>query len=106
MKFKYTARTKQGELQAGNITAGNREKALGILSGHELFVLELTQALEVHWYERLTSYLNKVKIKDLMVFTRQFATLLEAKVSISDSLRTLHQQTTSKRLREAIVGMS
>ncbi len=106
MKFKYTARTKKGELQTGNINAVNREKALGILAQHELFVLELSQALEVRWYDRFFSYLNRVRPKDLMIFTRQFATLLEAKVPIGDSLRTLFKQTLSRRLKEVISGMS
>lgn len=106
MKFSYTARTKSGELQTGNISAGSRERALGILTHHELFVIELAQAFEMGWYVRITSHFNKVKVKDLMIFTRQFATLLEARVPISDSLRTLYKQTTSSRLREVIFGMA
>ncbi|MBI2035136.1 MAG: type II secretion system F family protein [Candidatus Liptonbacteria bacterium] len=106
MKFKYTARNKKGELQTGNVNAVNREKALGILAQHDLFVLELSQALEIRWHDRLFSYINHVRAKDLMIFTRQFSTLLEAKVSINDSLRTLFKQTTSRRLREVVFNMA
>lgn len=106
VKFNYTARTRAGELQTGTITSATREKALSILSQNELFVLELSEAIETYWYDRLASYFKKVKMKDLMIFSRQFATLLEARVSINDSLRTLYDQTTSKRLKEVIFGLA
>ena len=106
MKFKYTARTKKGELQTGNIDAANREGALNVLSQHDLFVLELVSTARVHWYDRITSYFNRVKPRDLLVFTRQLSTLVEARVALSDSLRTLYRQTVSARLKEAIAQLS
>ena len=41
-----------------------------------------------------------------MIFTRQFATLMESKVPLGDSLRTLHKQTKNLILKEAIFGVS
>ena len=52
MKFKYQARTKEGELQAGFVDAGNRDTAVQILTSHDLFVLSVVSAEEKHWYER------------------------------------------------------
>ena len=106
MKFKYTARNKSGELQTGNVEAGNRESALNILAQHELFVLELAGATSDHWYDRIGSYFDRVRSKDLVIFTRQFATLLESKIALSDSLRTLYKQTRSARLKEVIFDLS
>lgn len=106
MNFKYTARSKNGELQTGNIEAANREAALNILAQHELFVLEVTQAASMHWYDRLGSYFNRVKNKDIVIFTRQFATLLESKISLGDSLRILYKQTNNPRLKEVVFDLS
>ncbi|MDP1688519.1 MAG: type II secretion system F family protein [bacterium] len=106
MKYKYTARTKSGELQTGDINTGSREKALALLTEHDLFVIELKEGLEMNFLVRISAFFNKVKIKDLMLFTRQFATLLEAHVPINDSLRTLYQQTTSFRLKEVIFSIT
>lgn len=106
MKYKYTGRTKAGELQTGNIDAANREAALNILSQHDLFVLEIAQSAEGHWYDSLASHFNRVKSKDLVVFTRQFATLLESKIALSDSLRTLYKQSSNPRLKEVIFDLS
>jgi len=102
MKFKYNARTPEGQLQAGLVEAFNREAAANILSGHSLFILSLEEAERGRWYDKLLNFLNRVKIKDLMIFTRQFATLMESKVPLGNSLRALYKQTRSPVLKEAV----
>jgi len=102
MKFKYNARTPEGQLQAGLVEAFNREAAANILSGHSLFILSLEEAKRGRWYDKLLNFLNRVKIKDLMIFTRQFATLMESKVPLGNSLRALYKQTRSPVLKEAV----
>ncbi len=46
-----------------------------------------------------------VKTKDLMVFTRQLATLVDAGLPLTRSLRVLHRQMTHEGLKEALEGM-
>ena len=41
MKFKYSARTKEGELQVGFVEAPIQNVAADILAGHNLLVLSL-----------------------------------------------------------------
>ena len=106
MKFRYNARTKQGELQTGFIEGANREMAFNTLAGHELYVLNLDIAEVPKWTERLKDLLNRVKSVDLMVFTRQFATLLEAKISLGDALKNLYKQTRNPILKEVISELS
>ena len=102
MKFKYQARTKTGELQAGTVDAASREAALNILTGHELYILSLENIEKTRWYERIRNFFARVKTQDLMIFTRQFATLLSAKAPLSNSLKSLYQQTINPFLKEAI----
>ena len=106
MKFRYSARTKIGELQVGYIEAVNREAAFNILSGHELFILTMEPELGKRFLSNIFGFLNRVKRKDLMIFTRQFATLLEAEITLSDSLKTLYSQTRNLFLRETIFEIS
>ena len=106
MKFKYNARTKQGELQTGFIEAVNRDAALAILTSHELFILSLESAEAVQWYQRFLDLFKRVKPSDLMIFTRQFATLLDAKISLADSLKNLYRQTRNPILKEAIFELA
>mgnify|MGYP001567902203 CR=1 FL=1 len=102
MKFNYKTRTKDGELQVGNVDAVDREAALAILLSHELFVLSIEPVTEDVWYNRILDFFKRVKTQDLMIFTRQFATLLASQVPLSDSLANLYKQTTKPVLKEAI----
>ncbi len=102
MKLNYKARTKEGELQVGSIEAASREAAINILSSHDLFILSLEEAAKGHWYDQLMAFLNRVRSKDMMVFTRQFATLLSAQVPLGEALRTLQKQTENAILKETV----
>lgn len=46
-----------------------------------------------------------VKTKDLMVLTRQLATLVDAGLPLTRGLRVLHRQTTNETLKDALGGM-
>ncbi len=101
-KFNYKARTKDGGLQVGNVEASSRDTALSILLSHQLFVLSLEPVVEDNWYTRVLDFFKRVKTQDLMIFTRQFSTLLASQVPLSDSLANLYKQTTKPVLKEAL----
>lgn len=83
-----------------------KEAALNILNGHDLYVLSIESTATPPWYEKLVSFLNRVRRVDLMVFTRQFATMLEAAIPLSDALKSLYRQTRNSILREAVFEIS
>lgn len=106
MKFSYKARTKEGELQVGNVEAGTREAAVNVLLGHGLYVLTLDSAGEAKWYGRVLEFFRRVRVTDIMVFTRQFATMLASQVPLSDSLANLYRQTSHPILKETIAEVA
>ncbi|MDP3947146.1 MAG: type II secretion system F family protein [bacterium] len=106
MKFAYSARTQAGEMQAGSVEAVNREAALNILTGHQLFVLSIESMDRPRMADKLFGFFNRAKLSDLVIFTRQFATLLEAKIPLGDSLKTLEKQTRNAILKETIQEVS
>ncbi len=106
MKFKYNARTQQGELQTGFVDSANRESAANILASHGLFILSLESVGKRYWYDFFLGFFKKVKFVDLMIFTRQFATLMEAKVPLNTVLKTLYKQTANQVLKEAVFQIS
>lgn len=105
MKFRYSARTKTGELQVGFVEAPAKEGALNVLSGHELYVLSL-EAIKPSPFLPALTFFKRVRRKELMIFTRQFATMLEAKIPINDALKALYSQTRSLALREVVYEIS
>jgi len=106
MKFKYQAKTKEGETQVGFVEAGNRESAIDILTGHDLFVLSVASTETRGFGDRINGFLNRVRRKDMVVFARQLATLLEARLPLNNALKILRGQTTNKLLKEALLQIS
>lgn len=102
MKFKYQAKTKEGTTQVGFVEAGTRDIASNILASHDLFVLSVETADAPTALDGINNFLNRVKRKDLIVFSRQLATLLEARLPLNNALKILYEQTASKTLKEAI----
>lgn len=106
MKFKYQARTKEGEMQVGVVEAGSKDGAVNILASHNLYILKIEAEEKEGWLERLGGAFSGVKRDDMVVFTRQLATLLEARLSLNKALNTLRDQTPNEVLKEAIVEVA
>ncbi len=106
MRFHYQAKNKEGETQVGLVEAGSRDEAVAILAGHDLFVLSVESAEQQGIADRVSAFLNRVRRKDMVVFTRQLATLLEARLPLNDALKTLRDQTQNKVLKEAIIQIT
>ena len=102
MKFKYQAKTKEGELQVGSVEAKDRDGAAKILASHDLFILSIESEGAPGVADRVFAIMNRVKRKDMVVFARQLATLLEAQLPLNNALRILREQTANKILNEAI----
>ncbi len=102
MKFKYQARTKQGEMQVGFVEAGSRDGAIGILTSHDLFVLKVESSESVSPLDRVNAFLSKPRRKDMIIFSRQLATLLEARLPLNNALKILSQQTRTSHCKAAI----
>jgi type IV pilus assembly protein PilC len=106
MKFLYKARTKEGELQVGNVEAPDQVSATNTLLSHGLFVLSVESRRDEEWYDRVLNFFKRVKLTQIMVFTRQFSTLLASQVSLSDALGSLYKQTEHPVLKESIYEIS
>lgn len=102
MKFKYAARTKTGEPQVGFVEGMSKEAALSLLQGNELYVLSLEAEQKRRWLEPFAGFFERVREVDLMVFTRQLATMLSAQIPLGDALKSLHRHTKNRILQEVI----
>ena len=104
-RFRYKARNKIGELQVGFVEGVDHNTATNVLMSHGLFVLSIEDVERKQWYNRLLGFFNRVKTKDIMIFSRQFATLLSAKVPLNDALLTIQNQTTNPTLKEVVIEL-
>lgn len=106
MKFSYKARTKEGELQVGTVDSVSREAATSVLLSHSLFVLSIEEIKADTWYKRIADFFERTSSADILMFTRQFSTLLSSQVPLGDSLRSLYQQTSKPVLKQVIADIS
>ncbi len=101
MKFLYQARSKEGILKKGIVSATNQAKAEQLLNDNNLIIISLVENKESYLtkaqnlVENMTS---RVGYKDLVLFSRQFSTLVGARVPIVQSLRILSRQVSNKGL--------
>jgi type IV pilus assembly protein PilC len=99
--FTYIATDKDGKPSKGTVTAENEAAALESLKKQGLHPLTVSKGKKGHDFKSLALG-GKVKSKDLVVFTRQLATLINAGVPLVRSLSTLQSQTESATLKKQL----
>lgn len=102
MRFNYQARTKRGQIQAGQVEAGSYEAAVKTLQRHGLLVVYLESISAIPFFARTFTFLQRVKTKEVVMFYRQLAILLEAGVPVVACLRALTEQTTNPYFKNIV----
>src|SRR5216117_1539438 len=95
--FQYTARTLKGELVNDKIDLPSRDDVIAHLRKNRMVVVQVRQApTEL----RLPKLGAGIKTRDVVVFTRQFATMINAGLPLVQALDILAQQTENKVLAD------
>lgn len=106
--FNYTAIDKNGKRVTGTTEAANVAAATASLRQRELKPIEVTPSKSGSLASRLPfgPGKQKVKSKDLVIFTRQLATMINAGVPLVRSLATLQTQTENPNFKRHIVEVT
>lgn len=104
MKFNYLARLPQGETQKGTIEASNQSIALKTLQSRNLIVIRLESAEGFSLLGKRLKIFERVKRKEIFIFFRELAILVEADVPLVQSLKALSQQMENLHFKEIIFG--
>ena len=97
MKFSFKAKNNEGKLSEGIIEAANRDAALSVLQKNGLFPLNISaQTEELDFVKAIHKHYERVLPKELVVFFRQLAILIEARVPIVTALTAISEQTANK----------
>jgi type IV pilus assembly protein PilC len=104
--FAYVATDKTGKEVKGNQDASNKDALIKALRGKGLMVKSVQEEKAIAKAKQKSGgfrlFGGKVALKDLSIFCRQFATMINAGVSLVRCLDVLEMQTTSVRLKEII----
>lgn len=102
MLFKYKATTRDGEEKDGNIDAISVDVAISSLQKRDLIIVSVESADSGGLWQSFASAFVSVKNRDIVILSRQLATLFEAKVSVLDTFKLLSSETENQELRKRL----
>ncbi len=102
MLFKYKAVDEEGVNKEGEIDAPNKDMAISGLQRRGLIVVFVKDESEKKTFMTL-SFFDKVKVKDVVILSRQIATLFEAQVSALKTFSMLASNSDNKLLTRKLV---
>lgn len=102
-KYRYQGRDASGK-KSGKIQADSKRDALNKLRERGIRTTSIEQIKETFLTKNI-SIGKPVKLREYVIFLRQFATLLKAGVSVVNSVSILAEQTSSKELTSALFAI-
>ncbi len=111
-KFQYTARTQEGKLESDIIEAPSVEAAISVLQNQQLIITDIKPFNEAEnltfnkLVDQLLSYFNRIKNEDIVLFTKQLAVLIQAKVPLVQSLKVMAKQVANPKFSKIITNVA
>ncbi|MCZ7662010.1 MAG: type II secretion system F family protein [Thermoleophilia bacterium] len=103
--YTYTARLERGAPVTGTVAGDSKAAAAAELRRKGLTVLALDEKKGLGDLNELLEGLTKVKLHDKVVFSRQFATMINAGLALLRALFILEEQTQNPRFRKIITAV-
>jgi type II secretory pathway component PulF len=105
MQYTYKARDEEGVLRTGTVEAASEASAFETLKEHGLIVISVALSPNVSFLDKLNLF-NRVSAKDLVLFSRQLSTLIDASVPIVQALKILQYQVSSPALQKIVADIT
>lgn len=103
-QYEYIAIAQNGEKKQGTIEKESEKAAIAELKNSGFFVIEIKKQKENILKKEI--YFSKIiKLEDLVVFTRQLATIIKAGIPILECVLILKEQSTNKRFKTVLVDI-
>lgn len=103
--FNYLARDLQGVDHKGTIETSDEAQVARILSKKHLILIS-AKAKKSNEQSFLDRFVNRVSFNDLVIATRQLATMIEAGLVLSEALDILVEQQSNKRFKQVLSDVS
>jgi len=99
--FSYTVKNKEGKTVAGDADARSKDAIIELLRKQELTIISVEEDKFIG--SKKAQLAKKVKLDDLVIFSRQLATMVEAGIPLVSVLDVLSQQIETKGFA-AVIG--
>lgn len=100
--YSYKVKTEAGKLYSGETKIDSVEELKRLLEDKGYTPIEIVEKNAFTDISTISLFKKKVTTKDLAIFNRQFAIVLQAGVPIASCMDVLKQQTTNQTLRECL----
>ena len=100
--YRYSAMDPAGRTIIGNLEAESLEVVRAKLSDLRYHILSIREARIQRGLQGWFNAIQRVKLKDLAIFSRQFATMIDAGLSVVKCLDILEKQSRNPRMKEVI----
>ncbi len=98
--FEWTGKNRQGTIQKGQLAANSREEVIALLRKENILVTAVQQ--KANDFKMPGFGGGKVSDKDIVIFTRQFATMIDAGLPLVQCLEILSAQCENPVLAKAV----
>ena len=95
--FTYTARALNGDLRTATIDAPSRDEVVAQLRRQRLNVVKIDEASQAANKKKSA---GKISMRDVVIFTRQFSTMINAGLPLVQALDILAKQSENKALKD------
>ncbi|MBI2068725.1 MAG: type II secretion system F family protein [Candidatus Yanofskybacteria bacterium] len=106
MNFKYKVKTQTGEILEGSVEAPDENVAVTTLQSKGYTILSLEATDKGILSSDISKYFSKISNKDVVLFTRQLSTLIDADMPLAEGLRTLAKQVEKPQFRKVLTDVS
>ena len=102
--FKYIAKNKDSRTVAGKVSAENKNAVIEELRKRELVIISIDEVKETV-VKRATFKSKKVKPDEIVIFSRQLATMVEAGIPIMQGIDALQEQVSHPFFKKVLVNV-
>ncbi len=108
MYFTYTASGKDGKMIKGGAEAASKQALLSMLHKQDIhpLVIEARKGGKKTGSKLFSNQSKKVKLSDLVIFTRQLSTMISAGVPLARSMAALQADAGTPYMREVLGGVT
>ncbi|QSX08655.1 type II secretion system F family protein [Alkalibacter rhizosphaerae] len=104
--YSYTAKDMNGKTIKGTFEAATQDEVVGLIREKRYIPVEIKEERQKSKLSTdVTFFEKKVKLRDLALFCRQFATTLRSGITVVDSLDILKKQSTNKKLQRVVEAL-
>ncbi|MFA5928102.1 MAG: type II secretion system F family protein [Candidatus Margulisiibacteriota bacterium] len=103
--FKYTARTPDGKVTTSTIEAPDAARVADLIQNYGFMPLQIVEYKQTTLNKELNLTFDFISPKDILVMTRQLSTLLGAGLTLINSLDSIAEQSTNKKVKDMVTKL-